>query len=161
VNVLFRFALAAALIVAGLAPAAAQYVPPGSYQQSCVDIRTNGNQLFAKCTAPNGRYIGSSIQLGSCRGGDIANSNGYLRCNGGGGGGGYYPPHNGGGYYGRVPQGSYQASCRNVYMNGSMLSAQCTATNGAWTNSSLQVNRCQPGTDIANINGRLNCLAYR
>ena len=147
-----------ALILAGLTPAVAQYAPGGSYQQSCNDIRMHGNAVSARCTAPNGQYVHSRLAL-PCYG-DIANNNGYLRCNGnGGGGGGFYPGRPGGGGYG--PPGSYQSSCRNSHMQGGMLSAECTATNGAWIRSSLAVNRCRPGTDIANVNGRLSCLNYR
>ncbi len=145
--ILFRFVLAAALVIAGLAPASAQFVPSGSYQQSCRNIRVNGNQLIANCTSPNGQHIRSSINVG-CRG-DIANVNGYLQCHGGG-----YGPGYGGGH--RVPPGSYQGSCRNVYMQGGTLSAQCTAPNGQYIGSSLFVNQCR-GADIANINGRLSC----
>ena len=156
-TIVLRLALASALVFAALAPAGAQFVPQGSYQQSCVDIRSNGNTLSARCTAPNGQRIHSTFQIGTCRGGDVANVNGYLRCNGGGGG--HYPGYGPG--FGPVPGGSYQSSCRNTRMNGGVLSAQCTATNGQWIGSSLAVNRCRPGTDIANVNGRLSCLAYR
>src|SRR6202161_3507742 len=65
-------------------PASAQTIPGGSYQQSCSNVRIRGDQLTASCTAPNGTRMRSSIALGSCRGGDIANSNGQLACNGGG-----------------------------------------------------------------------------
>jgi hypothetical protein len=149
-----------ALILAGFAPVMAQYAPGGSYQNSCVNVRMHGNAISARCTAPNGQYVHSRLAL-PCYG-DIANNNGYLRCNGGGGGyrPGFRPPHPGPGY-GYLPPGSYQGSCRNAYANGPMLTAECTATNGAWIRSSLEVNRCRPGTDIANVNGRLNCLSYR
>jgi hypothetical protein len=147
--------IALALLAASIAPAAAQYVPQGSYQQSCVDIRSDGNMLRARCTAPNGQLIFSQFQIGSCRGGDIANRNGYLACNNQNG----YNPGPGPNW--RLPAGSYQQSCRNLSAYQGVLSGQCTASNGAWIRSSLQWYRCVPGADIANINGRLECLAYR
>jgi CVNH domain len=74
----------ASLAAAALAaPAGAQYAPSGSYQQSCTNIRVRGNQLIANCTAANGSRVRSTIDINSCRGGDIANSNGQLVCNGG------------------------------------------------------------------------------
>jgi hypothetical protein len=216
-TLVFRLFLAAALALAGTVPAAAQYAPPGSYQQSCVNIRTYGPNLQAACTAPNGQYITSSINLNACEG-DIANNNGYLRCGGGGGGyapggsyqqscvnvrvyggeltaactapngqyirssirlgcngdiannngylrcngnGGYYPPPVYPGYSGRPPSGSYEGSCQGVYLEDGILTATCSATNGQLITSRLAVHRCRPDSDIANINGRLECLFYR
>ncbi len=183
-------AAAGSLAFTVVAPASAQAIPGGSYQQSCSNIRARGDRLTASCTASNGQLVRSSISLG-CRG-DIANSNGQLTCNGGGygynrnngysnnngygnrrdsgygthrdngyGNGGY---NNGNGYgnngYGNrngyAPGGSYQGSCSNVQMNGNMLSATCSASNGARITSTLDANRCHGG-DIANVNGRLRC----
>jgi len=72
-------------------------VPSGSYQQSCQNIRMRGGLLTARCNGPSG-LVRTSIDPRTCRGGDIANSNGQLVCNGGNGYG------NGNGYgrgYGR------------------------------------------------------------
>src|ERR1700737_688787 len=77
------------LAATALAPAAAQAIPSGSYQQSCSNIRVRGNQLFARCTNPQGVAVRSSIALNSCRGGDIVNSNGQLACNANVNGNGY------------------------------------------------------------------------
>jgi hypothetical protein len=75
--------LVAGLGLAGtaLAPALAQSIPSGSYQQSCTNIRVRGDQLVARCTNAQGTYVRSSIALNSCRNGDIVNSNGQLACN--------------------------------------------------------------------------------
>jgi hypothetical protein len=74
---------------------------------------------------------------------------------------GYYGNRSGGynnGYGYSLPPGSYQQSCTNAQMNGSTLSASCTATNGQYINSSIDVRRCQSrGSDIANRNGYLSC----
>jgi hypothetical protein len=101
-----------------------------------------------------------------CRG-DIANMNGFLRCNsngnnGGGnwhgGGGGYGGGgFGGGGYGGNLPQGSYLQSCDSERINGPMLFARCPAPNGQRINSSMNVTYCRHGADIANRNGYLQC----
>jgi CVNH domain len=168
----------ASLAAASLAaPADAQYAPSGSYQQSCTNIRVRGNELSASCTSPNGSRMRSTIALNSCRGGDIANSNGQLVCNGGNGYGngngrwrdrhrdngyGNNGYNNGNGYgngYGNngyAPGGSYQQSCRNVRMNGGTLTASCPGPNGNWMTTSINPRSCR-GADIANRNGQLVC----
>jgi CVNH domain len=65
-------------------------VPPGSYQQTCRGISLNGNLLRAQCTNERGAPVSSTLDTNSCRGSDIRNDNGYLRC--GPGGGGPRPP---------------------------------------------------------------------
>ena len=163
------------LAAASLAPAAAQYAPSGSYQQSCTNIRVSGNELIARCTNPQGQRVRSTIALDSCRGGDIVNSNGQLACNGGGygrrhrgngygnggygngnGNGNYGYGNNGYGNNGYAPGGSYQQSCNNVRMNGGTLTASCPSGNGQWLTSSIDPRACR-GIDITNRNGRLNC----
>lgn len=66
-----------------------------------------------------------------------------------------------GGYNGQqygLPGGSYRASCTNIAMNGSMLSASCTNGAGQRVYSSINVNRCASrGTQIRNDNGYLRC----
>jgi hypothetical protein len=73
---LVGLAAAASLMATALLPASAQSIPSGSYQQSCTNIRVRGDQLIARCNAPQGGTVRSSISLSSCRRGDIANSNG-------------------------------------------------------------------------------------
>jgi hypothetical protein len=150
-----------ALVIAAFNPVMAQYAPGGSYMQSCRNIHNHGNSISAQCATTNGQYVHSRIPL-PCYG-DIANNNGYLVCQRGGGGGGYRPPHGGGGRpgYGFLPPGTYQSTCRNAYANGTMITAECAASNGAMMRTSLNYNRCRGGTDIANINGQLQCLYYR
>ncbi len=83
------------LAATALAPASAQAIPSGSYQQSCTNIRVRGDQLIARCTNAQGTAVRSSIGLDSCRNGDIVNSNGQLACNrnGNGNGNGYGNGH--------------------------------------------------------------------
>jgi hypothetical protein len=174
------------LAATALAPAMAQSIPAGSYQQSCTNIHVRGDQLVARCTNPQGASIRSSIDLYSCRRGDIVNSNGQLACNrngrgrynnggynnggynnGGYNNGGYNNGannnggYNNGGYnngYGNrgIAPGSYQSSCTNAYMNGPTLTASCTSPNGQRITSSINAAQCR-GADIANRNGRLAC----
>ncbi len=75
------------LAATALAPASAQSIPPGSYQQSCQNIRVRGDQLTARCTNAQGTWIRSTLAFGGCRG-DIGNSNGQLTCNNNGYGNG-------------------------------------------------------------------------
>ena len=65
-------------------PGGGSQAPSGSYQRTCRGMNMNGNMLSAQCPGPTGAPIFSSIDTNSCRGRDIANDRGYLRCNGGG-----------------------------------------------------------------------------
>jgi hypothetical protein len=61
----------------------AQASPPGSYQQSCRDIRMQGATLTAVCRRANGRgEQPTALNVAHCAG-DIGNNNGQLVCNGG------------------------------------------------------------------------------
>ncbi|WP_041741520.1 CVNH domain-containing protein [Collimonas fungivorans] len=55
-------------------------LPPGSYLQSCSEMRMRGGVLEATCGGSDNRRIRSSISVRSCRSGSIANINGYLQC---------------------------------------------------------------------------------
>ena len=127
--------------------------PAGSYQQSCRGVNMNGNMLSAQCTNSSGAPVFSSLDTNSCRGRDIHNDNGYLRC---GSGGGPVPPTPT--RPTPPPSGSYQQSCRGISMSGNTLRAQCTNTQGRPVSSSLDVNGCR-GKDIHNDNGYLRCSA--
>lgn len=129
-----------------------------------------GSTLSASCTAASGGRVNSSLDVNRCGGANVINSNGYLQCSGGGyynggnydgghdyNGNGYGNGQNGYGYgYGGLPPGSYQNSCTNERMNGSTLSAYCTAASGGRVYSSLNVNRCGGG-NVINSNGYLQC----
>lgn len=65
-------------------PGGGSGLPSGSYLNSCRGANLNGNMLSAQCPGPTGAPIFSSIDTNSCRGRDIANDRGYLRCNGNG-----------------------------------------------------------------------------
>jgi CVNH domain len=75
--------LFAAAALAGLsASAVAQAPPPGSYRESCRDIRMQGPNLTALCRTARGHERLTALDIAHCVG-DIGNSNGSLVCNGG------------------------------------------------------------------------------
>lgn len=172
-RILLAPALALSLSASMLGPASAQYIPSGSYQQSCQNIHYRDGMLVARCNGPNGQLVRSTIDPRTCRGGDIANMNGQLTCNGGntygrgryGRGHGYgYGRNNGNGNngynngygYGRgVVGGSYQQSCTNAYMSNGLLYATCPGR-GTTMTTSIDPRSCRGG-DIANVDGRLQC----
>ncbi|HEV2741333.1 MAG TPA: CVNH domain-containing protein [Candidatus Elarobacter sp.] len=88
-RILFSLLAGLGLAATVLAPASAQSIPSGSYQQSCTNIRVRGDQLTARCTNAQGTAVRSTIALNGCRNGDIVNSNGQLACNRNGNGNGY------------------------------------------------------------------------
>lgn len=162
-----RFALAAAvaLMAGGLAVSASAQnrsspprpdspLPAGSYQQSCRGANMNGNILSAQCTNSRGAPVFSSIDTNGCRGRDIANDNGYLRCNAGGGAGPRppVPPP------AVIPTGSYQRTCRSASIRNDTLQAQCADERGRYVPASLNVRPCG-NRDIYNDRGRLGCDA--
>jgi hypothetical protein len=139
--------LAAALAICGFAaPASAQYLPGGSWQQSCQDGIVRGNRLEAQCQG-NGGWRWSSVSLAGCR--SFGNNNGQLFCESRGGW------HPGGGWAGHVPGGSYLASCQGAYMRGTVLTASCSYGRG-YNTSSIDTRSC-PSRQFGNANGNLFC----
>lgn len=75
--------LLGAIALAGLScPAYAAAPPPGTYRQSCTNIRMQGSTLTATCRSMDGRRIQTALGVARCSG-DIGNNNGQLQCNGG------------------------------------------------------------------------------
>jgi len=79
-----RLGWPAVVALAGLSVSAyAQAPPPGSYTQSCWDIRMQGTTLTAVCRRAGGRgEQQTALNVARCVG-DIGNNNGRLQCNGG------------------------------------------------------------------------------
>jgi hypothetical protein len=128
-------------------PARAQ--PNGSYLQTCRNVSVAGKYrpdalLTADCQTRKGSWRQSSLYYKSCRG-DIYNDNGALRCQGGQAGN-----------PGSQPPGSWRASCREAFLDGGTLHAECRAINGRWQDARLNMNAC-PWGPVANDNGRLRC----
>ncbi len=145
----------AAVLLAGIlgttSSAQTSGLPPGSYQQTCRNARTNGSQLIASCQKKDGHWRDTSIDTSSCSGG-IVNDDGQLRCASGGSyGGGWQGPTQ------ALPPGDYQKSCQNIHINGDELVASCQKRDGSWRDTTLKhVNEC--GGQIVNIDGNLHCL---
>ena len=74
---------AGAMLAVASASAHAQAAPPGSYRESCRDIRMQGPTMTALCRRANGRGEQlTALDVAHCVG-DIGNNNGNLACNGG------------------------------------------------------------------------------
>lgn len=126
----------AGALVCGRADAP-ERVPSGSYLDSCRDAYVDRGILRAECPTRRGQFRDTALQL-PCRR-DIGNDNGALVC-------------------GRVeipvPSGSYQSSCRNAYVDGNTLRAECRDRNSRLRDAALQL-PCR--RDIGNDNGALVC----
>jgi CVNH domain len=116
-------------------------LPKGSYKQTCKDAYVDGNWLYAKCQKTNGSWYSTSIKYSSCNK-DISNSNGTLTCGGGGGGG-------------KLPKGSYKETCKNIYVDGNILEADCINRNGKYSHTSIRYSKCNKG--VWNNKGQLEC----
>ncbi|MFG1477397.1 CVNH domain-containing protein [Xanthobacter sp. V4C-4] len=132
--------------------------PPGSYLSSCRDIVFDSQTLRALCLNRLGTWLPATLHVGSCRGRDISNEDGSLRCDGsssgnrgGGSSGGW-----GGGE--PLPPGSYIATCQDITFSGGAIRARCQDRGGFFrTSVPLYVSQCQRGADIYNDNGSLRC----
>ena len=117
------------------------WVPPGSYQKSCTDINTKDGELWARCQMRDGQWRESSLDYRNCYQ-EITNENGRLTC-------GQRHHHH------MLPRGSYKETCRDLGMNGDVLSAECQRRDGTWRFTSLDVGECYG--EVVNQNGRLEC----
>ena len=169
-------------ILLGSASAAAQQVPPGSYQQTCREIGMNGNNLFATCQDTGGNWRSTQLpEVQSCSS-QIVNDNGSLRCERSGNwrgdrGGdfdrdhdnGHYPnpsrqdsddrgPYVNGQYTGQYGGPDYTASCHDIRNNGARIDARCQKRDGGWRSTTLK-NADQCGGQVINDDGRLRCGA--
>jgi hypothetical protein len=144
-----------ALLLIFAETASAQYydVPDGSYLNSCRNARLAGiifndeRVLVAECRNESGRYVSSQLDYRNCYG-DIFNRNGRLEC---------YRSNQGPADYGQtnVPYGSYLNSCRNTYVRGRVLYADCRNRSGRYVRTQIAYRYCRG--DISNNNGQLNC----
>lgn len=127
---------------AGGEKAAAPSQPAGSYTDSCRNIQMKGTTLHAVCKSVDGHELPTSLKdANRCTEG-VANINGILNCESSG----------------VLPPGSYIATCKDVKLQGSILSATCNDGKDHWRNATLRdANKCNG--DIANQNGTLRCTA--
>jgi hypothetical protein len=136
----------------------ARQLPPGSWRSSCINASENNGMLYAQCDTPSGNWNSTSVSMSNCPSGIVDNSNGTLVCRGGYSGYNQYNQWNGGngsnGSTGYLPGGSWQKSCRNSYVQGNVLYAQCSNGYGGWNQSSIDFGR-YPNAQIANDHGNL------
>ncbi|HKF23094.1 MAG TPA: CVNH domain-containing protein [Candidatus Angelobacter sp.] len=123
-------------------PVRAMDTPPGSYLQTCRDVRVSGDRLYARCQNTSSRWVNTSLDDVYRCSGDIQNIDGRLTCD----------------QSGRTPGGDYSASCRDIRMRFGWLYARCQNRGGSWVETSLPgFGRCTSG--ISNIDGQLVCNA--
>lgn len=153
-----RIALAAAatggallLALAATVPAQAQVTVPGSWGMSCRDGSVQGDMLRAECRTVDGRWRTSQLDLDACRGGTVANADGYLVCESG------YVASYGRGYSGPYfPGGSWSETCNNARIEGDDLVAVCRDRRGNGVLTRLDLDHC-PSGPVVNNNGVLAC----
>jgi CVNH domain len=129
--------------------------PSGTYLQTCRDVRVRYNTLWARCQTSSGQWVDTSLNNISQCGGGIVNIEGQLRC-GGYPGGDRDRDHDRGWRGGSPPRGSYAQTCRDIGIQGDRLRARCETSSGRWIDTSLEdYDRCIG--DIVNDEGRLDC----
>jgi hypothetical protein len=129
---------------AGAEKAAAPSQPGGSYTDSCRNIQMKGTTLHAVCKSLDGREMPTTLKDANRCAEGVANINGILNCEASG----------------VLPPGSYIATCKEVKLQGSMLSATCNDGKDRWRDTFLRdANKCNG--DIANQNGTLRCEPVR
>jgi len=122
--------------------AAAPSQPAGSYTESCKNIQMKGTTLHAVCKSLDGREMPTTLKDANRCAEGVANINGILNCEASG----------------VLPPGSYITTCKDVRLQGSMLSATCNDGKDHWRSTSMRdANKCNG--DIANQNGTLRCTA--
>ena len=127
---------------AGGSQSAAPGQPAGSYTESCRNIQMKGTTLHAVCKSLDGREMPTTLKDANRCAEGVANINGILNCEASG----------------VLPPGSYIATCKDVKLQGSMLSATCNDGKDHWRSTSMRdANKCNG--DIANQNGTLRCTA--
>jgi len=115
-------------------------IPNGSYKDTCRDSYVEGNRLYSQCTRRDGSRNKTSIHYKNCSR-DIWNDNGKLSCEKNS--------------QSSFPKGSYKKSCKNLYIEGNVLEADCKNDNGKWKHSSIKYKNCNKG--IWNDSGKLRC----
>lgn len=151
VSVIAAATAGAVLLGLSAVPAQAQQVIPGSWGMSCREGTIQNGVLRAECRTVDGRWYYSQLELDNCRGGAVANANGYLVCESG------YVANYGTGYSGPYfPGGTWQQSCNNARIEGDDLVAVCRDRHGNGVLTRLDMDRC-PGGPVVNSDGRLTC----
>ncbi len=123
---------------------AARSQPPGSYTETCKDIKMKGSTLHAVCRSLDGREMATSLKEANRCSQGVANINGILSCV----------------VSDVLPPGSYIATCKDVRMQGTTLYASCNNGKDRWVSAQLRdAHKC--AGDIANHEGSLRCTPIR
>jgi hypothetical protein len=119
-------------------------LPSGSWRSSCKDASMSGSMLSASCDTGSGSWHSTSLDTSLCLNSSIGNSGGNLYC--------------GSGRATKVlPPGSWRTTCRNGYIDGSVLHAECNDGTGSWRQASIDLRNCYG--PIGNNHGTLYCAA--
>jgi hypothetical protein len=114
--------------------------PPGTYWETCRNVRMSGDTLYARCRNRDNRWENTSLDDVYRCVGDIANVDGRLECAKGHG----------------QPAGDYGQTCRDIRMRFNTLYARCQTREGYWVETALEgYSRCNG--PIANVDGQLRC----
>jgi hypothetical protein len=117
--------------------------PGGSWRQSCRDGEVRSGVLFASCRRENGRWREARLSLRNCPDGPVVNDDGELACGRDAGGG-------------KLPSGSWRQTCRDGWMDGNTLRAECRRSDGRWRDARLAMGDCRRER-AGNQDGRLFC----
>lgn len=113
-------------------------LPPGNYRSTCKNFDVEGDWVTAWCKDYTGDWKKTSLNFSKCSG-NVVNRDGKLRCS----------------QRRRLPEGSYQQSCRAIRIDGDMLKAECRMRNGSYRYTDIKYSYCDRG--LVNDNGRLEC----
>jgi len=137
-------AVAMVLSLPGRANAAVMDGPPGTYRETCRDVRMQGDILRARCQNTESRWRDTSLDDVYRCVGDISNIDGRLTCN-------------------RSlsrPGGDYTATCRDIRMRFNSLYARCQSRDGYWVETILEgFSHCTG--PVENVDGQLRCSTAR
>jgi CVNH domain-containing protein len=143
----YRLISAAVLLACAAIPAEAA-PPPGSYQQTCADIKAAGTTLAANCRTKAGLMKSTTLQL-PCNG-LIENNDGNLRCLAAASPPTPTPTPPPPQKVLPVPPGAYQGTCKEVHVVGNVLHATCQ------TALTLPC-----AGKVENVNGTLTCVGAK
>jgi len=137
-------AVAMVLSLPGRASAAVVDGPPGTYLETCKDVRMRGDVLVARCMNTESRWRDTSLDDVYRCVGDITNVDGRLACN----------------KAASVPRGDYAETCRDIRVRLNSLFARCKTREGYWVETTLDgFSRCTGA--IENVDGQLRCPTDR
>ncbi len=119
--------------------------PVGNYKNSCQNINWDGSTLSATCKDNQGNLITSKLaynQTCSINSG-VSNLMGNLICDN---------------INDTFPKGDYgQKHCKDITFNNNVLNASCLNDSLGWTQTSLDVTKCNTDSDILDRHGNLVC----